>query len=137
MVGKSVSSKPVSNSIVSSKPWLTIQLLAANLLAVMCFNKRQVAKIRPLFRSPPKPLLKSDLQPFARYGTYQEIISRRPEQMYSQSDTKLEWPGRDHYLSRTRINAGGKMRPLFKPPPGQLLKSGLCPWSDVAPIRKP
>ena len=45
----------------------------------------------PLFESPPWPLLKSDLQPLARYGTHQETISKRPEQMYIPSDTRLEW----------------------------------------------
>ena len=46
----------------------------------------------PLFKSLPRPLLKSGLQPLARYGTHQETISRRPEQMYVPSDTRLEWP---------------------------------------------
>ena len=45
----------------------------------------------PLFESPPRLLLKSDLQPLARYDT-QGTISRRPEQMYTPSDTRLEWP---------------------------------------------
>ena len=44
-----------------------------------------------LFESLPRLLLKSDLQPLARYGTHQEAISR-PEQMYTPSDTRLEWP---------------------------------------------
>ena len=35
----------------------------------------------PLFESPPRLFLKSGLQPLARYGTHQETISRRPEQM--------------------------------------------------------
>ena len=46
----------------------------------------------PLFESPPRLLLKSGLQPLARYGTHQETISRRPEQVYTPSDTRLEWP---------------------------------------------
>ena len=37
-------------------------------------------------------LSKSGLQPLARYGTNQETISRKPEQMYTPSDTRLEWP---------------------------------------------
>ena len=45
----------------------------------------------PLFKSPSRPLLKSGLQPLARYGTYKETISRRPEQMNTPSDTRLEW----------------------------------------------
>ena len=63
--------------------------------------------MEPLFESPPGPLLKSALQPLGRYGTHQETISRIPEQMYTLSDTRLEWLGRDHYSSRTRISAGG------------------------------
>ena len=47
----------------------------------------------PLFESPPGPLLKSDLQSLGRYGTHQETISRRPEQMLTPSDTRLEWLG--------------------------------------------
>ena len=46
----------------------------------------------PLFELPPRLLLKSGLQPLARYSTDQETISRRPEQMYTPSDTRLEWP---------------------------------------------
>ena len=42
-----------------------------------------------LFESPPRPLLKSGMRPLDRYGTCQETISRRPEQMYSPSDTGL------------------------------------------------
>ena len=56
-------------------------------------NKRRGAKTGPLFESPPGPLLKSGLQPLGRYGTCQESISRRPEQVYLPSDPRLEWPG--------------------------------------------
>ena len=45
----------------------------------------------PLFESPPGPLLTSDMRPLDRYGTHQEIINRRPEQMYTSFDTRLEW----------------------------------------------
>ena len=55
-------------------------------------NKRQGAKMGSLFESLPRLLLKSGLQPLARYGTYQETVSRRQEQMYTPSDTRLEWP---------------------------------------------
>ena len=76
---------------------LAILLLAANLLANICWlkiafglihvcssvlewpgkgplfesdsNKRRGVKMESLFKSPPRPLLKSGLQPFARYGT--------------------------------------------------------------------
>ena len=37
--------------------------------------------------------LKSGLQLLGRYGTRQESISRRPEQVYLPSDPRLEWPG--------------------------------------------
>ena len=55
-------------------------------------NKRQGTKTGPLFDSPPRPLLKSGLQPLFRYGTYQTII-RRLEQVYLPSDPRLEWRG--------------------------------------------
>ena len=48
--------------------------------------------MRPLFESPSGPLLKSGLQPLARYGTHQETIGRRQERMYTPYDTRLEWP---------------------------------------------
>ena len=47
----------------------------------------------PIFESPSGPLLKSGLQPLGRYVTHQETISRRPEQMYTLSNTRLEWLG--------------------------------------------
>ena len=61
----------------------------------------------PLFESSPGLLLRSGLQPLARYGTYHETISRRPEQMHTPSDTRLELPEEGYYLSRTRMNAQG------------------------------
>ena len=48
-------------------------------------NKRRGGKTGPLFESP-RPLLKSGLLPLDRYGTCQETISRRLEQMYTPSD---------------------------------------------------
>ena len=48
---------------------------------------------KPLFESFPGPLLKSGMGPLARYGNHQEIISTRLEQMYTSSDTRLEWSG--------------------------------------------
>ena len=56
-------------------------------------NKCWGANTGPLFESPPEPLLKSGLQPLRRYGTHQESISKRPEQVYLPSDRRLEWPG--------------------------------------------
>ena len=47
----------------------------------------------PLFESPLRLLLDTGLLPLDRYGTCQETISRRPEQMYTPSDTGLEWLG--------------------------------------------
>ena len=55
-------------------------------------NKRRGSKLRLLFKSFPLPLLKSGMGPLARYGNHQEIINRRPEQMYTSFDTRLEWP---------------------------------------------
>ena len=39
-------------------------------------NKCWGTKMGPLFESPPRLLLKSGLQPLARYGTHQETLSR-------------------------------------------------------------
>ena len=49
--------------------------------------------MQPIFESFPGPLLKSGMGPLARYGNNQETISRRPEQMHTSSDTRLEWLG--------------------------------------------
>ena len=38
-------------------------------------------------------LYKSGLGPLARHGNHQEIINKRFEQMYTSSDTRLEWSG--------------------------------------------
>ena len=48
--------------------------------------------MQPLFESFPGPLLKSGMGPLARHGNHQKIISGRLEQMYTSSDTRLEWP---------------------------------------------
>ena len=61
----------------------------------------------PLFESPPGPLLTSNMRPLDRYGTHQKTISKRPEQMYSPSDTGLGMAWGGHYLRRSRINAAG------------------------------
>ena len=55
-------------------------------------NKHCGAKRRILFKSFPRPLLKSSMGPLARYSNHQEIVHRRPEQMYTSFDTRLEWP---------------------------------------------
>ena len=53
-------------------------------------NKHRGSKLRLLFKSFPGPLLKSGVGPLSRYGNHQEIISRRLEQVYTSSDTRLE-----------------------------------------------
>ena len=71
-------------------------------------NKRWRAKMQPPFESYSGSLLKSGMGPLARYDNHQEIISMRLEQMYSSSDTTLEWPREGPLLSsRTQINAEG------------------------------
>ena len=82
----------------------------------------------PLFEPPSRPLLKLGLRPLARYGAHQETISRRPEQIdVTPSDTRLKSPekGPSFGLDSNKRQGGGKMRSLFKSPPGPLLKSGL------------
>ena len=56
-------------------------------------NKHWMAKMQPLLESFPGPLLKSGVGQSARCGNHQEIVSRRLEQMYASSETKLEWLG--------------------------------------------
>ena len=89
-------------------------------------KKRRESKLRLLFKSFPGAILKSGVGPLARYGYHLEIVSGRPEQMYTLSDTRLEWP-EGHYSSRTQINAGTKTGPLFESLPRPLLKSGPQP----------
>ena len=91
-------------------------------------NKRQRAKTGPLFESPLEPLLKSGLQPLGRYGTYQETISRRPEQMYTLSDERLEWLGEGRLFKLDSNKSWrAKMQPIVEAFPGPLLKSGMGP----------
>ena len=49
--------------------------------------------MQPIFESFSGLLLKSGVGPLARYGNHQETIRWRPKQMYTPSDTRLEWPG--------------------------------------------
>ena len=82
----------------------------------------------PIFESFPGPRLKSGVGPSARYGNHQETISRRPEQMYISSDTRLEWLGEGPlFESDSNKRQGAQMGPLFESPPRPLLKSGLQP----------
>ena len=52
------------------------------------------------------PLLKSCFGPLARYGTHQEIMSARLEQVYLLSDSRFDLPGEGHYSSWILINCG-------------------------------
>ena len=61
-------------------------------LFTLVSNKRRGAEMGVLFKSFLGPLLKSGMGPLARYSNYQEIVNRRPEQMYTSLDTRLEWP---------------------------------------------
>ena len=56
-------------------------------------------------------LLKSCSGPLARYGTHQETMGGRLEQVYLPSDSRLDLPGEGHYSSWILINGGrgGKM----------------------------
>ena len=64
----------------------------------------------PLFESPPRPLLKSGLQPLGRYGTHQETIGMRHEQMYPLSDTRLEWLGEESLFELNSNKCWGPIR---------------------------
>ena len=84
--------------------------------------------MQPKFESFLGPLLKSGMGPLVRYGNYQETISRRPEQMYTSYDTRLEWPGEGPiFESDSNKHQGAKTGPLFESSPRPLLKSGLQP----------
>ena len=84
--------------------------------------------MQPLFESFPGPFLKSGMGLLARNGNHQEIISRKLEQMYALSDTKLEWPGEGSlFESDSNKRRGPKTGPLFESSTRPLLKSGLQP----------
>ena len=55
-------------------------------------NKCQRVQIAATIQVISGPLLKSGMGSLAGYSNHQEIINRRPEQMYTSSDTRLEWP---------------------------------------------
>ena len=81
-----------------------------------------------IFESPPKPLLKSGLEPLGSYGTHQKTISRKPEHTYTLPDTRLEWLGEGLLFkldSNKRWKA--KMQPIFESFPGPFLKSVVRP----------
>ena len=89
-----------------------LEWLGEGLLFKLDSNKRWRAKMQPIFESFRGPLLMSGVGPLARYGNHQETISRKPEQMYTSSDTRLEWSGGGggHDWSLTQINARGPKR---------------------------
>ena len=89
-------------------------------------NKRRGTKTGPLFESPARPLLKSGLQPLGRYGTHQRTVNRRPEQMYTLSDARLEWLGEGLLFKLdSSKHWRAKMQPIFESFPAPLLKSGV------------
>ena len=102
-----------------------MEWLGDGLLFKLDSNKVWRAKMQPIFESFHIEVRRG---PLARYGNHQETISRRPEQMYTSSDTRLEWP-REGPLSESDSNKrqGAKTGPLFKSPPRPLLTSGLQP----------
>ena len=77
---------------ISGRPDTGLGLARRGSLFTSVSNKRRGAKLRLLFKSFPGPLLKSGMGPLARYSNHQEIINRRPKQMYTSFDTRLEWP---------------------------------------------
>ena len=81
----------------------------------------------PLFESSPRPLLKSDLQLLGRYGTHQESISRRPEQVYLPSDPRLEWPDAGPLFEINLNKCWGQNVGTIRVTPGPLSMSGLGP----------
>ena len=83
-------------------------------------------KTGPLFESPPRPLLKSDLQPLFRYGTHQ-TISGRLEQVYLPSDPRLEWPGEGPLFELNLNKCWGQNVGTIRVITGPLFMSGL--WS--------
>ena len=60
-------------------------------------SRTEGAKTKALFESLPGPLLTSGMRPLDRYGTRQETISRRPEQMFLHLTQGREWLGRGYY----------------------------------------
>ena len=87
-------------------------------------NKRQGAKMGPLFESPPRPLLKSGLQPLFRYGAHQ-TISGTLGQVYLPSDPRLEWPGEGSLFELNLNKCWGQNVCTIRVTPGPLFMSGL------------
>ena len=51
------------------------------------------SKLRLPFKLFSGPILKAGVGPLARYSSHQETQSKGPEQMYTPSNTRLEWLG--------------------------------------------
>ena len=85
------------------------------------------AKTGPLLESPPGPLFISGLQPLGRYGTHQETLSRRPEQMYTLK-TGMAWEGPlfELNLNKCRAQNVGTIR----------VTSGTLFMSDLGPLAR-
>ena len=88
--------------------------------------------MRSLFESARRPLLKSGLQLFARYGSCQEAISRRPEQM--QLHLTQDWNGLGAIVQvRLKQALGGQSAATIGVISRPLLKSGLRPLARYGP----
>ena len=88
----------------------------------------------PLFESSPRPLLKSDLQLLGRYGTHQQSISRRPEQVYLPSDPRLEWPDEGPLFEINLNKCWGQNVGTIRVTPGPLFGQAWGPWPGKAPV---
>ena len=83
----------------------------------------------------PGPLLKLGLGFLARYCTHQETISGTREQVnlpFDQDWNDLGGGGGALFESDSTKHRWAKMRLLFKLTHGQLVKSSLGPWPDIA-----
>ena len=92
------------------------------------------AKTGPLFESPPRPLLKSSLQSLGRYGTHQETISMRDEQMYTLCDTKLEWSGKGPLFEFNLNKCLGQNMGTIRAPLSHYLCQTCGPCPGKAPV---
>ena len=100
--------------------------LGEELLFKLDSNKCWKAQMQQIFEPFSGPLLKSGVGPLARYGSNQQTISRRPEQMYTSSDTRLEWLGDGPlFESDSNIRQGGQNGATIRVIPGPLFMSGL------------
>ena len=69
-----------------------------------------------------------------RYDTHQ-TISGRLEQVYLQSDPRLEWPGEEGPLFKLNLNkCWGQNLGTIRSPLGHYLCQAWDPWPDKAPV---